>query len=76
MRGWLIDMWQAFLQKCSRIHKSVHMWINGIIGSCVVIFPYIQDQMPLLQPYLSERIYLNAMMVIIVVNMILHFRKL
>lgn len=76
MRGYLLDKWRSFLEKLAKVHKSFHMWVNGTIGSCVVIFPYIQDYLPLLKPYLCEKTYLNVMLVIVIINMIFNFRKL
>jgi len=76
MREYLSDKWRSFLNKLGRIHKTIDMWFNGLVGTSVVILPYIQDQMPLFKPYLQEQVFLNIMLVILIVNAILHFRKM
>jgi len=76
MREYLSDKWRSFLNKLGRIHKTFHMWFNGLVGTCVVVLPDIQDQMPLFKPYLHEQVFLNIMLAILIINAILHFRNM
>jgi len=74
MFGFLADKLNLLKAKLVKIHKSITIWFNGISGSLVIILPFLQDQMPQLNDYLSENFFRYAMGIIVLGNIILRFK--
>ncbi len=73
MYGYITDKWKLFLEKLKRAHTSAHIWINGAIGTVVVVLPFLQDQFPQMQPYMTETTFRWAMGIIVLANIIARF---
>jgi len=74
MFGFIVDNLKALRAKLAKMHKSLTIWFNGITGSLVVLLPFLQDQMPQLNPFLSENFFRYAMGAIVIGNIILRFK--
>ncbi len=73
MLGYVMDKWQLFLAKLSKVHTSFHIWFNGTVGTIVVLLPFLQDQFPQMQPYMTETTFRWAMGIIVLANIMARF---
>ncbi len=57
-----------------KMHKSLTIWFNSVMGMVVVGLPMAQDSLPQLQGYLQANAYHYLMGALIVGNIILRFK--
>ena len=62
------------LAKLKAAHKSLQVWFNSLIATITLAIPYLVDSIPALHDYVPENIYKTAMGVLIVGNILIHFR--
>jgi len=54
--------------------KSVTIWWNTVAGTIVAMLPLAVDQLPVLKEYLPTNVYMYALLVITVGNIIIRAR--
>ena len=62
------------LAKLKAAHKSVMLWFNSVMATGTLAIPYLADSFPALHDYLPANIYKFSMTVLVIGNMIIHFR--
>lgn len=74
MKYWLYDLYQNIKGDLSRIHTSMTIWFNSVIGSAALFLPDLIALMPDIQEYIEVPTYKTWMLVLLVGNFILRFR--
>jgi hypothetical protein len=65
---------EKFKAKLQGAWKSFTVWVNGVAAVVLALLPFLQQQLPALQPYLGADIYRNAMLALVVINIALRFK--
>lgn len=74
MINWLKDKYASIVADLKRTHKSATIWLNSLALTALEITSHLKEYFPELQEYLSPDFYRQAMIVIIVANLLLRFR--
>jgi hypothetical protein len=69
-----MDTLAALKGDLARIHKSLTIWFNGIVGTIALYLPDVLDLMPQLREYVSEPNYKTWMLVLLIGNALLRFK--
>ncbi len=74
MKRYLKDLLAKLKADVVKVHKSMTIWFNSVMGMMVVGLPVAQDSMPQLQEYLPAGLYHYLMGALIVGNILLRFK--
>ncbi len=74
MTSYLKDLWNKIMADAVKMHKSLTIWFNSVMGAAVVFLPMAQEQLPQLQDYMPANLYRYAMGALVVGNIILRFK--
>ncbi len=74
MSSYLKDLWHKIRADLMKVHKSMTIWFNSVMGAVVVGLPFAQGQLPQLQEYLPASLYHYLMGALIVGNILLRFK--
>lgn len=67
-------MFNRAFSRLKRMHRSLTIWFNSVIGTVVVLLPTAQDSFPQLHEYVHPSVYKWGMAVLIVGNILLRFK--
>lgn len=74
MKAWLKDFLKNLKADLKRLHTSLTIWFNSVVGSVALAMPEAVSAFPQLQEYVSPEFYKQAMVVLLVGNFLLRFR--
>jgi len=72
--NWFKDKYVTILADLRRAHVSATVWVNGLALTALEALPFLKENFPELQDYVSPDFYRQAMTVIVVANIILRFK--
>lgn len=62
------------IAKLKSAHKSFLVWFNGLVAAITLGLPYMLESFPAMQNYIPANFYKHGMVIIIIGNILLHFR--
>ncbi|MFA6121931.1 MAG: hypothetical protein WCT35_04960 [Sideroxydans sp.] len=74
MKAWFKDFIKNLKADLKRMHASLTIWFNGIVGGLALAVPEAVAAFPQLQEYVSPEFYKQMMVVLLVGNFLLRFR--
>jgi hypothetical protein len=74
MKYWLHDKKVNLICDLKRIHTSMTIWFNGVVGMVALYLPELLTLMPQLQEYMEAPDYATWMKVLLIGNFLLRFK--
>lgn len=74
MKQWLQDKFTGITRDFARLHKSLTIWFNGVIGALALYLPDVLTFMPQLREYVDEPSYKTWMLVLLIGNALIRFK--
>lgn len=74
MINWLKDKLSGLFADIKSAYKSLTIWVNGIVLTAISLLPLAQDYAPQLKEYISDDLYKQMMLILIVANIALRFK--
>lgn len=67
-------MWLTFIDKLAGAKRSLTVWFNGVVGVVVPSLPMLGDNIPAMQPYLTQHLYQWIGGIVVFANIALRFK--
>ena len=64
----------TLLCRLRRAHKSLTIWVNGILLAALPVFEYAKDSLPQIKDFLGAETYKTIGLIVVVANIALRFR--
>lgn len=74
MNQWIQDKLAGIARDLARVHKSLTIWFNSVVGAIALYLPDVIDFMPQLREYIAEPSYKQWMLVLLIGNALLRFK--